>query len=398
MNLPEAKNLYLLLLLPILLTAVLACSCQKTIKEPGAAPLTKIDRGDMLKILFLGDTSFGESYGSTPKLLKKRGYDYPLLKVAPMLKSSDFVIANLETAVTDLAETEDAPYAETKSYNHWTHPEYAPLHLAKHNIKTVSLANNHTMDYGTAGLKDSFAALKKHGVTWFGAGLNEEEAAAPFRKTFTFKGKDFKIAVIGAYQYSSKYDKEYHFYAKGDLPGAYRLHSENIAGQIKQIKAADPSTYVIVFPHWGKNYRWKDKKQTRYAHAFINAGADLVVGHGGHAMQEIERYNNRWIVYGIGNFMFLSPGRYSKLKFLPYSYGAQLILVDRGGKTEKWMRLYPIFSNNRVSKYQARPLDNHEFEKFTEALMEKSPLDQNLKKLVHKGKDDAGNYLEFRIE
>lgn len=353
-----------------------------------------IPKGEMTKILFLGDTSFGENYKGSPEILEQKGYDYTLAKVSPLLKSSDFVIANLETPITDM---EESPYKDSKTWLHWTSVEHAPATLKKHNIHTVSLANNHTLDFGLPGLEQTFDVMKKNDMQWFGAGLNEKEAARPIIKTFTRGDKKLKIAVIGAFEYSKSYDNKYNFYAKGEKGGAYRLSGKKIAEQIKQLKEADPETYVIVFPHWGKNYAWKNNRQTKAGHKFIKNGADIVIGHGGHSMQEIELFENKWIIYGIGNFAFLSPGRYKKKKAPPFSYGAQLILAVKNGKLQKWMRIYPIHTDNRVNKYQPRPVTEDEFNKFTELIFDKSPITQQTEKMIRKSKDDAGYFLEFPL-
>ncbi len=347
------------------------------------------------KILFVGDTSFGESYDGTPQLLKRRGYDYPLEKLAPVLQDSDYVLANLETPITDIAET---PFKDTKPYNHWTHVLHAPATLAKYNIRAFGLANNHTLDYGVPGLQQTLDIFRKNDFEWVGAGMNEAEATKPLVKTFDVKGQPFKMAVIAPFEYSVQYDKQYDFYAAGDKPGAMRLSRKKIMEQIKQIKAQDPNTFVVVFPHWGANYAWKNQRQTKAGRSFIKAGADLVVGHGGHMMQEVELYENKWIVYGLGNFMFLSPGRYKKSKkSVPFSYSAQLILVKKGKGLEKRIRLYPHVCNNRLTRFQPRLLNEKEFAAFHEKLLDKSPLSQKEQKLIRRGQNDIGYFVEFGL-
>jgi len=376
-----------------LLAIFTASSCERI--QSGIDSLATALPKEHVKILFVGDMSFGENYRGSPKLLKKKGYDFPLEKMAPLLHDSDFVIANLETPITDIAES---PYKETKTYCHWTSVEHTPAALLRHNIKTISLANNHTLDFGVPGLKQTLDILRENGMSWFGAGMNEAEAARPFTKTFTCGKKPWKMAVIGPFEYSRGYDQKYSFYAKDNKPGAYRMSQKAIVEQIRRIKEDDPDAFVIVYPHWGKNYTWKNKRQTKNAHRFIEDGADLVIGHGGHAMQEIERHKDRWIVYGLGNFMFLSPGRYKKLKSPPFSYAAQLIVLEHKGELKKRIRLYPLYSNNKVTKYQPRPLSDEEFKEFTSLLLGKSPLSKKERKRIRRGKTDSGHFVEFRLD
>jgi len=351
-------------------------------------------KGPNVKILFAGDTSFGENYRGSPELLKKKGYNFPMRKIAPLLKTADFIIFNLETPITDI---EISPYKDEKAYCHWTHVDKAPKAFLKHGMTTFSLANNHGLDFGVPGLKQTIEIAQKNGMNVFGAGMTEADANKPFVKTFTVGKHSFKIAVIGAFEYSRSYDAKYSFYADGEAPGVYKLSTDAVKEQIAGIRSSDPDTFVIVYPHWGKNYKWKTKRQTKYAHRMMKDGADLIIGHGGHSMQEIERYQGKWIVYGLGNFMFLSPGRYSKLETKPFSYTAQLIVIENGDKLEKRIRLHPIFSNNKKSKYQVRPLTDEEFVEFHQLLLEKSPLTKKERKRIRKGKDKGGNFVEFRL-
>jgi len=385
----------MLLVVALLATLPAFAGCEKD-DPTGISVKAKAEpiQGENVRILFVGDTSFGESYRGTPRRLKKRGYNFPLKKMKPLLQSSTYVIANLETPITDLPES---PYKKTKAYTHWTHVEHAPVTLKKHNITAFGLANNHTLDFGTPGLQQTFAIMRDHGLKCFGAGMNRDEASAPLVKRFTVGEQQFKIAAIAAFEYSRKYDMAYHFYADNESPGAYRLSAKRIGRQIKKIKDKDPDAFVIVYPHWGGNYHWKNKKQTKMGHALIDAGADMIIGHGGHCMQEIEFYNNKWIIYGLGNFVFLSPGRYAKFKTPQYSYGAQLIVEQSGGKLNKRMRLYPFLSNNKRTKFQPRPLNEEMFEDFIKELLTKSPLDKKARKRLKRGQDEGGRFVEFAI-
>ena len=376
--------------LAIFFLLAFSCDSIKTAVSSESLPI----KAENKKILFVGDTSFGESYSGTLKVLKMKGYDYPVDKLAPLLRGSDLVIANLETPITDIKES---PFKDSKAYCHWTHVEKAPYYFKKYNMHTFALANNHILDFGIPGLEQTFKIMKENDIEWFGAGLTEKEAADPFMKTFSFGEKKLKLAVISAFEYRERYATKYNFYAKGDQGGAYRLSTKKIGKQIKNLKTKDPETFVVIFPHWGKNYRWKTDRQTMDAHQFIIDGADLVIGHGGHSMQEIEQYNDRWIIYGLGNFVFLSPGRYAQKNALPYSYVAQLIVDDLRDKIQKRIRLYPIFSDNRVSDFQPRPLTDEEFEQFVAKLLEKSPLETRQQKQARRGKNEIGNYVDFPI-
>jgi len=354
------------------------------------------------RILFVGDTSFGENYQTRYKeqgrenILEERGYDYSLQNLESILMRSDLVIANLETPITDMKVSPLA--AKEKEPIHWTDVEMAPKYLKKHNIKTVSLANNHAMDYGLAGLEQSLRVLRENDMQSFGAGLDSVSAAKPYLKQFTVGKQVFTVAIIGAFEFRENYEKDFSFYANGNVGGVNKLDIENISIQIKQLKETIPNVFVIVFPHWNQNYVWKSKVQTELAHQIIDAGADLIIGHGAHMMQEIEKYHGRWIMYSIGNFMFNSEGRYEELNATPFSLAAELLLHERNETLLKTMRLYPIYSDNQNTNFQPRFLDQDEFENAYELLLESSPTPDMLEKEITMGKDDIGPFIEFLIE
>jgi poly-gamma-glutamate capsule biosynthesis protein CapA/YwtB (metallophosphatase superfamily) len=304
------------------------------------------------------------------------------------------VIANLETPITNLPVS---PHVGEKTYIHWTDVELAPKHLKRHNILAVSLANNHTLDYGKEGLRQTLDVLREHGMAGFGAGLDHVEAAKPFLKDVRIGEKHFKLAVLAAHEYSEKYDRRYRHYAREDRPGVNAISKEKLAKQIARLKESDPNTFVVVYPHWNANYAWKTEAQATLCHALIDAGADLIVGHGAHMMQEIEQYRGRWIVYGLGNFMFNSKGRYQKLNAVPLSLVGQLTLRPTSNGLSKTMRLYPIFTDNLVSKYQSRPVTEAEFEQARDLLLNRSPNPEQVKQEVTAGRDDLGRFLEFSL-
>lgn len=233
-----------------------------------------------------------------------------------------------------------SPLEGKKSFIHKGHVEKTPQTLREHKIRTVSLANNHTMDHGLEGLRQTLIILRENGMKAMGAGLTAAEAAQPYVEEFKIGSRIFKLAVIAAFEYDEVYDRDHRFYAEHDRGGVNVLSNNGIKRQIEQLKRDD--AFVVVFPHWGENYEWKTEPQTEFAHRLIEAGADLIVGHGAHMTQEIEKYQGRWIVYNLGNFMFNSQGRYQLLNVAPFSLAAQLRLAAKGDGWLKTVRLYPI--------------------------------------------------------
>ena len=359
-------------------------------------------KANRFKILFAGDTSFGENYQAKylqlggKNILEENGYDYPFQNLKDILLQSDFVIANLETPITNTLKS-PIP-VKTKKNFHWSDVKKAAKYLKKYNIKTLSLANNHILDYGLEGLKQTLEVLRENDMEWIGAGFDDVEAGKPYLKEITFSQQVFRLAVITGFEFRKTYDQDFVFYANNNVGGVNPISIKNIVAQIKQLKEAIPNVYVVVFPHWGQNYMWKSKRQSDLGHQIIDAGADLIIGHGSHIMQEIEKYNGHWILYGIGNFMFNPGGRYQKFNVDPFGLVVQLVLQESDRNLVKTIKLYPIFTDNKITNFQVRYLTKDEFEKAYKLLHEKSSHQKEFEREIKTGEDDIGRFMEFLIK
>ncbi len=310
-------------------------------------------------IIFGGDTHFGENYqdGKRNNVLELKGYDYTIEKFSTHLTAADAVIVNLETPITDIKNST----LVGKSYLHWADPIKTPANLVANSISVVSLANNHVFDFGQPGFNQTVELLESNGIEWFGAGLNASEAAKPFVREFEIGGHTFALGVIGAFEFRRSYDEDYHFYANATAPGAYTLSVRDIGKQVLALKDVNPDIFIVAFPHWGSNYRWKTKKQTEIGHELIDSGIDMVIGHGAHMIQEVELYHDRWIVYSLGNLVFNSNGRYAVNSAPPYGFILEMAITDNGSALEGVFRLYPTFTNNLITGFQSRYVNQTEF-------------------------------------
>ncbi len=324
-----------------------------------------------LEVVFVGDTAFGENYqelyedNGEPNILKQRGYDAPLAKVHDILIEADLVIANLETPLTDL---KISPLSGAKTWIHWGDVRRTPYHLLSNNIKVVSLANNHMFDYGTDGFLQTTASLDLAGIAFFGAGKNLGAAGQSFIWQRTINGQGFTLAVIAMYVGPAREKDAYGVYASEAKPGLNPVSLKGMRHEIRRIKQRFSNAFVVLFPHWGANYQWRTERQAKLAASMLAEGADLILGHGAHMLQEIQRSDQRWIVFGIGNFMFNSKGRYDKLGAPPYSLIAQLRVDVHQGSLKKSLRLYPIVTDNRITDYQTRFVTEREFEEVVSLL------------------------------
>lgn len=357
-------------------------------------------RESPIRIVFAGDLGWGESYQDKYEklgrgnVLKEKGYDHGMQNLTPLLSGADLVVANLETPV---ARTTTSPFSGEKDYIHYADPEMTTAALKRHRIDVVSLANNHTNDLGQEGLLETIGVLTAKGISIIGAGANNQIARVPYRKVFTRGEQRVNVYVLSAFEYNPGYDSKYRCYAAAECPGVASLDTQVLAAQVLALRKNDPEAFIVFFPHWGENYRWRSEEQERQAHACIDAGVDLIIGHGAHMMQEVERYRGKWIFYSLGNFMFNSRGRYSSMGAEPFSL---VVVLEFEPNTEGFAifaKLYPIVSDNRITNYQPKPVTSEEFKRVTETLFARSPGSSSWGALATSDKTREGYCLTVSV-
>lgn len=350
-------------------------------------------------ILFLGDTHPGESYfqeylaNGLENILQTRGYSYSFEILSPLVRSSGLAIANLETPIT-----KDAGGLPDKFYNHWSSITDTPYQLGQIGIRLVALANNHAMDQRDQGLADTFSSLDQAGIEWIGAGSNVSEAYSPIiiRHTVEADGRENVTAIISVFEYRKTYDKKFRFYAQGATAGVAAAQIKNIRKVVSAIRSKFPKAFIIGFPHWGPNYYWRTKSQKKLGHQFIDAGIDLVIGHGAHNFQEIEQYREHLILYGIGNFVFNSRGRYQAFDSHHFSLMVKLEYVDEESMVGRRLRIYPIVSDNLLTDYQPRYATAEEFSESLDLILQKSSeLGEPPK--IDRGEDSFGHFFQIDL-
>ena len=255
-----------------------------------AAPVTRgrLGSGKAVTFAFAGDMHFEspirERLASSPASV--------LAPISPVLQRADLAVANLETAVTD------GGAAAAKAYT-FRAPSSAFAALRSGGIDVVSVANNHGMDFGATGLRDTLAAGRRARVPIVGAGRNDREAYLPYR--VTIRGQ--RIAVIGATQVLD--DHLISSWTAG--PGKPGLASAKDEPRLlRAVRAArETSDTLIVFLHWGVELEsCPTGSQTSLANALVAAGADIVVGSHAHVLSGGGRLGKALVGYGLGNFVF----------------------------------------------------------------------------------------------
>jgi poly-gamma-glutamate synthesis protein (capsule biosynthesis protein) len=263
----------------------------------------------------VGDIMLAGRWAAT---IRKSGYDFPFRGVAAELKKGDITIANLETPIA----RSGVEFTE-KKFRFRGEPAIAPA-LKASGINLVTIANNHSMDFGGEALIETLQHLGDNGIGWVGAGKNLDEA----RKALhcTIKGK--KFAFLG---YSLTQPTE--FFAGRNRPGTAPGFEKNVVEDIT--KARKDADHVIVSFHWGTEGKTAVQDYQRViAHRAIDAGADVIIGHHPHVLRGVERYKNGIVFYSLGNFTFAGKSRTAdasaivQLRFNDGKREAELLPLD----------------------------------------------------------------------
>ncbi|PNH21011.1 hypothetical protein B6K86_02875 [Lachnospiraceae bacterium] len=163
-------------------------------------------------------------------------------------------------------------------------------------IDLVTLANNHSLDYGRSCLQETFDALDRVSIDYIGAGSNLSRAME--RKTYCIKGKT--IGFLAA----SRVIPEFSWNASKDQSGLFTTYDPTAL--IEEIRRAeDTCDFTVVYLHWGlERHTEPEAYQIELAKQYIDAGADLVIGAHPHVLQPVQTYRNVPIAYSLGNYLF----------------------------------------------------------------------------------------------
>ena len=248
-----------------------------------ASPMAHASSGDA-SLIFVGDIMVAE----TPGELISRGED-PFQPFAALLSSHDVRIGNLECVVATTGTAEEKPYTFRAD------PRTLPV--LKRHFDAVSLANNHSGDFGKAAFAEQLALMDTAGLPYFGGGRDATAAHAPW----IVERNGVRIALLGYVEFKPR-----SFEADASRPGvAWSGEDDDVIEDIIAARRVHRADIVIPFMHWG----WEDEpdpspRLRAFARRMIDAGADMVVGGHPHVTQGAEYYRGKPIIYSLGNFLF----------------------------------------------------------------------------------------------
>ena len=237
-------------------------------------------------LYFVGDMMLDRSVRTS--VVKNFGGDYnKLFENLGELKNADILFGNLEGDVSDIGNNVGSKYSFRMD------PLVLPA-LRNAGFDIVSFANNHVGDWNVPAFTDTLARLSSEGILQTGAGLTKSEAEKPA----IIEKNGVRFGFIGFSDVGPNWLK-----ATSTTPGILLASDPRIGEIIKNAKA-DVDVLITSF-HWGIEYKKvHNVGQEKIAHLAIDSGADMVIGHHPHVIQDIEIYKDKPIVYSLGNFIF----------------------------------------------------------------------------------------------
>jgi len=254
------------------------------LKNKNKANVINFNSNKEIKLGFVGDIMLDRNVERAILTKGEGDFDFPFEYIGVTLREYDFMFGNLEGSVSNKGEDRGSIYSfrmDTK----------AIAALKKAGFDILSVANNHSADWGGEAMYDTMRRLEGAGIRYVGGGFNKPNAYRP--KIIDINGT--KIAYTAFSQFES-----------GRLENSAvlaHLNKENLRRVLKSIR--NEVNIIIVSMHFGDEYKsLPNKFQESIAKFAIDEGADLVVGHHPHVVQPVEKYKNGYIAYSLGNFIF----------------------------------------------------------------------------------------------
>jgi poly-gamma-glutamate synthesis protein (capsule biosynthesis protein) len=298
-----------------------------------SAPVTKT-----VTLTFAGDCTLGmdssfDYSSSWNAVYAQNGAAYFLQNVRDIFSADDLTIVNFEGTLTESQDRADKTWAFKGDR------EYVQV-LTEGSVEAANLANNHSSDYGPQSYTDTVDTLEQAGLVTFGGDT-----------TALVEANGVQVGLIGMYTVYS--DDGY---------------VEQLQSRIRGLQDQGAEVIVACF-HWGlENSYEPDLDQTELAHAAIDAGAALVIGHHPHVLQGVEVYKGRYIVYSLGNFCFggnSGPSDYDCMIFQQ-----TFTVTDGSPQVDDNIQVIPcsISSVTGWNNYQPTPADGTEKQRILDKL------------------------------
>lgn len=312
---------FLLILMLCLLTVFPALAEAQPTMPPVPALQTLPPEPVRIRISAAGDCTLGGEvksgiYKRFDRCADENGLDYFLANVADIFTADDLTIVNLEGPLSSNGDR------ASKTYVMRGKPEYAQI-LSGASVEIANIANNHTMDLGQTAYDETLAALESAGIAASGGDILHIAEVA-----------DCRVGFVG-----------------------YEKWNHSAQDAIDGVTAARGQCDILIASmHWGEEYDYTpESEQKKLGRALIDAGADLVIGHHPHVIQGVECYNDKYIIYSLGNFCF---GGNTAPKDQDCYIFQQEFVFDGGSVSNGGIRIIPcaVSSTRSNNNYQPTPL------------------------------------------
>ena len=243
---------------------------------------------DSIQILITGDLC---PHNRIETLINDQRFDQIYNDFYPHLEGNDLNITNLECPLTD------QPQPISKSGPNLRAGEHCIALLEKGHFNLVTLANNHIMDYGSEGVRETLELCRANGIQTVGIGSSTAEAERPY--SLNIKGKRIAILNFADNEFLTAPD------------GSYRCNPIDPVRCMEQIRLArEHHDYLLVIVHAGNEFYELPSPRTKALYrSLVDMGADAVVSHHTHAFSGYEKYRSKPVFYGLGNFIYDWPGK-----------------------------------------------------------------------------------------
>lgn len=279
-----------------------------------------------LRLTFTGDVTLGSEEKlraedfSLDTFAAQNGDGYFFDKVRTLFDGDDLTVVNLEGVLSDSSRGEN----KKKTYRFRGPTAFTSI-LTAGGIEAVSLANNHTLDYGQSGYNATVDALDAAGISHFGS-----------RSTFVFQKYGLKVGFLSLNTTEVGKSKKW------------------ARSEIRRLRQEEGVNAVVFIFHAGQEYnKHRIKAQENHAHFAIDAGADLVIMHHPHVVQGMELYKDRSICYSLGNFCFGGNRNVRAMESLVVA--ADLLFTDEGDYIGQQLSLYPAHISGTYPKSNYQP-------------------------------------------
>lgn len=327
----------------------------------------------MINIGFTGDFC---PIGRMEDLFLKGEWKKSFSGIKPFFDHNQLNIIDLECPLTDEENQIPKTGPHLKS-----NPDTAEI-ISYLNCRLAATANNHFKDYGPEGMDDTYAALTKYNIDYFGSGKNITKASKP--KLISIDG--IRVGLINVT------DKEWTV-TENESAGCNPLDPIRVYYTIKELK--QKADFIIVVAHGGhEHYPLPSPRIKKWYRFFVDAGASAVISHHTHIISAYEVYNSAPIFYGLGNFCF----DWNKKRNQHWNFG-MLVRLKLALKQPVGFETFYIEQNNAIPGIRFVENENYnelvqKQEELNNVLMDELLLEQSFKMYIDSKKALMNTWLE----